>query len=49
MDMICGGPSVEVVERGETPTGIDLPYTRDSGRVDLFYLPKIIITVADSK
>ena len=35
---------------GKPPTGIDLPYTRDStGRVDLFYLAKIIITVAESK
>ena len=49
MDIICGGPSVEVMESGETPTGIDLPYTRDSGQVDLFYLAKIIITVAESK
>ena len=48
MDMICRGPSVEVVERGEPPTGIDLPY-RDSGRVDLFYLAKIIIILAESK
>ena len=47
MDMICRGRSVEVVEKGEPPTGIDLQYTRDSGRVDLFYLAKIII--AESK
>ena len=32
---------------GKPPTGIDLPY-RDSGRVDLFYLAKIIITLSEN-
>ena len=50
MDMFCRGPSVEVVERGGggPPTGIDLPH-RDSVRVGLYYLAKIITTLAESK